>query len=133
MTEVVLALIRRGDRWFLQRRDLANPVLPGCWEFPGGKIEGSETPEEALARELREEVGFLLRTLRPWPLLEGAVRLHPFLAEVEGEPLTDLAWGWFRVDEMHRLSIPPMNAALLDLMAALPQAAGGGSGSHPLI
>jgi len=133
MTEVALALIQRGDRWFLQRRDLANPVLPGCWEFPGGKIEGGETPEEALVRELHEEVGFILRTLRPWPLLKGAVRLHPFLAEVEGEPITDLAWGWFKVDEIRRLSIPPMNAALLVQMAEMPQAAGGGSGAHPLI
>ena len=43
MTEAVLALIGHGGRWFLQRRDPGNPVLPGLWEFPGGKVEEGET------------------------------------------------------------------------------------------
>ena len=45
MTDVALALLRRGDRWFLQRRDPANAVLPGLWEFPGGKAEAGEIAE----------------------------------------------------------------------------------------
>lgn len=126
MTDVALALIRRGDRWFLQRRDPANPVLPGLWEFPGGKVEAGETPAEALGRELLEEVGIILRVARPGPVLEGVVRLHPFLVDAEGDPRTDLAWGWFAAEEMLRLPIPPMNAALTGLLA---QGAGGRPGS----
>ena len=126
MTEVALALLRRGDRWFLQRRDPANPVLPGLWEFPGGKAEAGETFEEALQRELLEEVGLALRVARPGPVLDGTVRLHPFLVEAEGDPRTDLAWGWFTVEEILRLPIPPRNAALIGLMA---QDADGRSGS----
>lgn len=117
MTDVALALMRRGDRWFLQRRDPANPVLPGLWEFPGGKVEVGETPEEALARELLEEVGLVLRVARPGPILEGMVRLHPFLVDTEGDPRAELAWGWFTADEMLRLPIPPMNVALIGLVA----------------
>jgi 8-oxo-dGTP pyrophosphatase MutT (NUDIX family) len=117
MTDVALALIRRGERWFLQRRDPANPILPGLWEFPGGKVEVGESPEEALGRELLEEVGIVLRVARPGPALEGVVRLHPFLVDAEGDPCTDLAWGWFTAEEMLRLPIPPMNVALMDLMA----------------
>jgi mutator protein MutT len=117
MTEVALALIRRGDRWFLQRRHAGNPVLPGLWEFPGGKSEAGEQPLETLGRELREETGLELRSARPYAILEGTVCLHPFLVEVDGDPRTDLAWGWFTIEELRRLPIPPMNQALIERLA----------------
>ena len=114
MTDVVLALLRRGERWFLQRRDPGNPVLPGLWEFPGGKVESGETLAAALERELREEIGLRLRTARPCAVLDGTTRLHPFLVEAKGDPCTALAWGWFTVDEMRRLPTPPRNQVLID-------------------
>lgn len=118
MTTVALALLRRGDRWFLQRRHPANAVLPGLWEFPGGKAEAGETPEAALVRELREEVGLSLCGARPWPVMEGSIHLHPFLVEAQGEPRTSLAWGWFTPSEMLRLPLPPRNADLVARLAA---------------
>ena len=114
MTDVVLALILRGDRWFLQRRDPAKPVLPGLWEFPGGKVEHGETLAAALERELREETGLRLQAAWPCAVLDGTTRLHVFLVEAEGDPCTELAWGWFTVEEMRRLSVPPRNRALID-------------------
>lgn len=120
MTEVALALIRRENRWFLQRRAPGNPVLPGLWEFPGGKVEPSESPLEALRREVREEVGIELTETRALPVLEGRVRLHPFLVDGPGSPRTDLGWGWFTLEEMAGLPIPPANAALLRRLAGLP-------------
>ena len=114
MIDVTLALIRRGERWFLQRRDPGNPVLPGLWEFPGGKVEDGETLTVALGRELREETGLDLRTAWPCTVLDGPTRLHPFLVEAEGDPRTELAWGWFTLEEMRRLPIPPMNRVLVE-------------------
>ncbi len=114
MRRVALALIHRGERWFLQRRDLENAVLPGLWEFPGGKAEGDENLRQTLEREVHEELGLILLKAEPWPVLEGEVQLHPFLAEVAGDPRTPLAWGWFTVEDMLKLPIPELNRALIE-------------------
>ena len=59
--EVVAAIIRKGDKIFAtQRKIFATQRGYGdfkdWWEFPGGKMEAGETPEEALKREIREEL-----------------------------------------------------------------------------
>jgi 8-oxo-dGTP diphosphatase len=53
---VVAALVREGTRVLMSRRRADQP-MPGKWEFPGGKVEPGESPIEALAREVREELG----------------------------------------------------------------------------
>jgi mutator protein MutT len=120
MTEVALALLQREGRWFLQRRDPGNAVLPGLWEFPGGKVEAGESALVCLHRELREEVGLVAKEATPLPLLDGRVCLHPFLVQADGQPRTELAWGWFDVAEMARLPVPPMNQALLAMLVQAP-------------
>lgn len=56
------AVIVRGSRVLLVRR--ARPPYAGTWDVPGGFLEADETPEAALRRELREELGVGARTLR---------------------------------------------------------------------
>ncbi|MBU2981069.1 8-oxo-dGTP diphosphatase MutT [Lentibacter algarum] len=51
-----VALIDKDNRVLLAKRP-EGKAMAGLWEFPGGKIETGETPEEALVRELREELG----------------------------------------------------------------------------
>jgi len=119
LTPVVLGLIHRDGRWFLQRRNLGNAVLPGRWEFPGGKPGPREFFEDALRREMHEELGWEPSSFTS---IEGVehrypdrvVRLHPFLCEGEIEIRTSLSWGWFTLDEMHLLPIPEANRALLE-------------------
>jgi mutator protein MutT len=57
---VTAAIIRRNGSVLLARRS-SGEKLAGFWEFPGGKVEDGETPEECLARELDEELGIQAR------------------------------------------------------------------------
>jgi len=52
--EVVAAIIRRGDEVFATERGYGD--WKDFWEWPGGKVEAGETPEQALIREIREEL-----------------------------------------------------------------------------
>lgn len=52
---VVAALIRRGSSYLVARRSADGP-RSGLWEFPGGKVDAGEAPENALRREIREEL-----------------------------------------------------------------------------
>ncbi len=51
---VTAAVIHRGDEIFVTQRGYGE--YKDWWEFPGGKVENGETPEEALVREIREEL-----------------------------------------------------------------------------
>lgn len=73
MRTVVAAVIERSDRRLLIGQRRRGDTSPLKWEFPGGKVEAGETPEDALARELKEELG---ATLQKWIVI-GRV-LHKY-------------------------------------------------------
>jgi len=85
--KVVCALIERGDHVLAAKRGTGK-TRAGRWEFPGGKLLEGESAEEALMRELREELDCAVRPLRPLPRVEHrypdlAVSLLPFVCVVE--------------------------------------------------
>lgn len=65
---MVAGLIVEGGRVLLTQRT-AEQSMPLKWEFPGGKMEAGESPEEALARELQEEIGVQVEVGRVWDTL----------------------------------------------------------------
>ena len=105
MTRLVAAAALIRDGLLLAARRSSPPELAGQWELPGGKVEPGESPEEALRRELRVELGIevtLGRRVRgprdgDWDIL-GGYRMRVWLCEIaDGEPapLQDhetLAW-----------------------------------------
>lgn len=65
MRTVVAAVVERNDRRLLIGQRRRGDTSPLKWEFPGGKVEKGETPEAALARELKEELGASLYKSTP--------------------------------------------------------------------
>jgi 8-oxo-dGTP diphosphatase len=73
-------LIDPSTRFLLTSRP-AGKVYAGYWEFPGGKLESGETVEQALRRELQEELGITIGAVQPWQVElvdyeHARVRLH---------------------------------------------------------
>jgi 8-oxo-dGTP diphosphatase len=99
---VVAAVVTRGGALLVTRRP-DRPGRPGKWEFPGGKVERGERDEDALAREIREELGcavevgpVLLRHHHRYPDLEVDLVFHScaMAPGVEPSPLgvAEIAW-----------------------------------------
>ena len=62
-------LVDDAGRVLIAERPAHKPIMPGYWEFPGGKLEDGETPEEALRREAQEELGIHLQELEPFTFI----------------------------------------------------------------
>lgn len=128
MTVVAAALVDGDRRVLLQQRAPGRPMA-GLWEFPGGKVEDGETPEAALMRELREELGIVVDagTLAPAcfasaPLGERHMILLLYVCRSwRGDPLAldATAIRWVDTQEMRHLPMPPADAPLIPLLEAL--------------
>ncbi|MDB5943530.1 MAG: 8-oxo-dGTPase [Ramlibacter sp.] len=64
--EVAVGVLLRPDGAFLLTSRPPGKVYEGYWEFPGGKVEAGETVEQALRRELQEEIGITVAAVQPW-------------------------------------------------------------------
>lgn len=121
---VAAALFDREGRVLMQKRPL-DKHHGGLWEFPGGKVESDETPENALVREIAEELAIELpaETLEPAGFAQRAgegtvppiVILLYTVREWQGSPRPchEAEIGWFTAPEAQELAKPPLDIALL--------------------
>jgi mutator protein MutT len=117
---VVAAVIEREDAFLLTLRP-AGTHLEGHWEFPGGKCHPAETHDEALRRELHEEldilalVGERLHTVtHRYP--DRTVELHFYACGYEGtpKPMIGQQIRWVGRGELRQLRFPAADAELID-------------------
>lgn len=127
--QIAVAIIWRDERLFIQRRP-DDGLLGGLWEFPGGKIEPGESPEQAAVREVAEETGLRVRLLESAGTVNHAyshfrITLHAFHAEIE-ESSPALQAGelgsrvgrrrWVLPEELDDYAFPTANRKLLVAM-----------------
>jgi len=126
---VAAALVDPDGRVLIAQRP-EGKSMAGLWEFPGGKIEASETPEQALIRELREELDIAVKEpcLAPFTFAShsygGFHLLMPLYIcrrwDGEPRPLLHAAIKWIRPRELMRdAAVWPMPAADLPLLPIL--------------
>ncbi|WP_447756736.1 (deoxy)nucleoside triphosphate pyrophosphohydrolase [Sphingopyxis fribergensis] len=125
---VAAALVDRDGRLLVQQRP-EGLSMAGLWEFPGGKLEAGETPEEALIRELAEELAIDVDHACLAPACFASDMLgdrHLLLLlyvcrKWRGTPVAQHASAlrWVRPVELHGLDMPPADKPLIGLLEAL--------------
>jgi len=88
-TQAVVAVLRRGDRLLIIKR-APGVILPGYWTPPSGRIEPGETHEQALIREVEEELGVKVTPIaKVWecPTDDGEFLLHWWTADIDSHEL----------------------------------------------
>lgn len=116
---VVAAVIQRGDTYLICRRP-NEKRHGGLWEFPGGKFDREETTFEAVARELREElgvttlsVGSLLYSVHD-PASPFVIQFYP--VQIGGEPqaLEHSELAWLSAEQMRTRELAPSDLAFVN-------------------
>ncbi len=125
---VAAALIDADDRVLIAQRP-EGKALAGLWEFPGGKLEVGERPEEALIRELREELGIIVKEACLAPLTFASFgypdfhllmplyvcrRWDGFVQSREGQALK-----WVRPRDLRQYPMPPADEPLIPALVDL--------------
>lgn len=125
--DIAVGIVRdRESRIYIQQRD-TEAMLGGLWEFPGGKVEDGESPEDACRREVLEETGMDVLVAAPITTIKHAyshfrITMHAFectlLSEMPANP--DQPHAWIARESFADYAFPRANRRLLDLLSEEP-------------
>lgn len=125
--QVVAAVLRDPAGRVLLAERCHEPEFEGFWEFPGGKVETTESRGDALQRELAEELGIQCADFEPLISIDHdyphrRVRIHFFLATTwkkEIRPLDGQDLRWVFPHELNRQELMPANEPVVAVLQAL--------------
>ena len=126
LIHVAVGILKRNNTVLVAERPTDKPYA-GYWEFPGGKVEANETAEQALKRELHEELGIDILTAQPWfehihHYPDKSVQLDMWLVtEFTGEPHSkeQQQLRWVTFDEMCHLRLLEGNIPIMSRIEQL--------------
>jgi 8-oxo-dGTP diphosphatase len=122
------ALVDADGRVLIAQRPAGKPMT-GLWEFPGGKVEDGETPEQSLIRELQEELGIIVNEACLAPLTFASHAYPDFnllmplfvcrrwdgkVTAIEGQKLA-----WVKPNRLREYQMPPADVPLISHLMAL--------------
>jgi A/G-specific adenine glycosylase len=125
--EVSAAVILKNGKTYIQQR-LHNGLMGGLWEFPGGKLEKNESPEEALVREIQEELGVHIEVGEKVLTIKHSytkfrVTLHVFLCRLPKGRIRATSceqWKWVAIQDLDAYPFPAANVKILEYLRATP-------------
>lgn len=123
--EVVAAIIKKGDKIFITKRSYGE--FADMWEFPGGKIEAVETQEQALIREIKEELELDITNLNYLTTVEYDysnfhLTMHCFICEISGGTLNLNAHNdakWVLIEELSSQKWVPADVEVVEKLVAV--------------
>ena len=133
--EVAVGILLRGEHDMLLTTRPEGKPCAGYWEFPGGKLEAGETVEQALRRELEEELGVVIGRAEVWKITEhdyphALVRLHwcrvsEWTGEFEMRENQQMMW------QRLPLTVSPVLPGAFPVLAWMAQEQGFEGPTHP--
>ncbi|WP_445356748.1 8-oxo-dGTP diphosphatase MutT [Microbulbifer sp. ANSA002] len=124
---VAVGVVRRSDGKILIARRPDHLHMGGRWEFPGGKVESGESVQQALTRELLEEVAIEVDQLQPLVEIQHEYaektvfldtwQVTAFSGEAQGREGQETAW--VAVQELNNYQFPDANQAIIEAIKAV--------------